>query len=99
MGSALQDAKKKTSVTTRTSIEETKKQEVPKGATIISSDITTETEQIENGWLVTKRYEIRYRMKESDSNDYAYYTKKWYSEEDPLTINVTDKSLAEAFES
>jgi hypothetical protein len=97
--SLLKDAKAKTStsVTTRTSMEQKKDKEVPAGADIVSSNITTETEEIENGWLITKRYDVTYRAKGSEHTDYAYFNKKWFSKTDPLTINITDKSLAEAF--
>ncbi len=33
----------------------------------------------------------------SERTDYSYEVKKWYSKEDPLTINVSDKNLADAF--
>lgn len=95
----LKDTKKSTSVTTSVRIEDVKKKEVPKGAIIINSTVTTETEQIENGWLITKRYDVSYKMTKDGHSDYAYYNKKWFSKDDPLTINVKDKSLAEAFES
>ena len=98
MASNLKEAKKSTTVTTRTSMEEKKEKTVPKGAEIISSNITTVTEEIDNCYLITKRYDITYRAKGSEHTDYCYYNKKWFSKEDPLTINLNDKSLAEAFE-
>lgn len=100
MASNLKDSKTKktTSVTTSMRTETKQVKEVPAGATIVNSNITTETEEIENGWLITKRYDITYRLKGSEHNDYCYYNKKWFSKEDPLSINVKDKSLAEAFE-
>ena len=92
--------KKKISTTSSTSTVTTmeKKQEPPKGAKIRNQTVRTETEQIENGWLVTKSYDGTYFTGKAD-NDYSWfnYSKKWYSKEDPLTITVNDKSLAEAF--
>lgn len=88
----------KTSTTIRTSTEEIRKKEVPKGAEILSQEVRTETEEIENGWLITKNYDIRYTMGKDKGTEYAYYNKKWYSKEDPLTITVNDQELADAFE-
>lgn len=92
--------KKSTSVTTTMRSESKQVKEVPKDAEIVNSSITTETEEIENGWLITKRYDITYRMKSNKDghNEYAYYNKKWFSKEDPLKIDLKDKSLSEAFE-
>lgn len=70
---------------------------VPKGAIILSENTTTDVEAIENGYLITKRTEIRYKTSKDSYSDYYYDTKKWYSKEDPLTVNVKDKSLSEAF--
>lgn len=98
----LQDklsSKTKTSSTTRVKME-TKDNKPPAGAKIIEQEITTETEEIENGWLVTKRYNGRYIPKGSDDKygNYYNYDMKWFSKEDPLTITVNDKELAEAFD-
>ena len=99
MASEIAKVKTKRSTSTTTTRTETKQvKEVPPGATIVNSNITTETEEIENGWLITKRYDVTYRPKGSDSNEYCYYTKKWFAKEDPLKIDLKDKSLAEAFE-
>lgn len=80
---------------------DTKKEEnkvMPKGAEIISSNVSTDVEQIENGYLITKRTETRWKAKGSEYSDYSYENKKWFSKVDPLTINVKDKGLADAFE-
>lgn len=90
---------KKTNISyTEKSSTEEKKQGVPPGATIISKSVNTTTEEIENGFLITKSYDIKYQNKKGDS-EYAYYTKKWYSKEDPLEIKLKDTSLAEEFKS
>jgi hypothetical protein len=72
----------------------------PKGAIIIEETTRTETEEIENGWLVIKTCDGRYRPKDASEDSYAEwfsYSQKWYSKEDPLEITVKDKSVAEAF--
>lgn len=70
---------------------------IPPGATILSTNVTTDVEEIENGYLITKRSETKYKAKGNDYSDWHYETKKWYSEDDPLTITTDDKSLADAF--
>ena len=71
--------------------------EPPAGATIVSKTIRTETEQIENGWLISKNLDISYRMKGDTYDKYTYYTKRWYSKTDPLEVKVTDASLSDEF--
>lgn len=85
---------------TTTIRKDVKKEEVkpiPKGAEILSSNTTTDVEVIENGYLITRRTEIKYKAKGADYSDWTYETKKWYSKEDPLTITTKDKALADAF--
>ena len=92
--------KTKTSTSVRTTTETKKEQKIPSGATILESNIRTETEEIENGFLIVKSYDGRYALK-GDSDSYGHYfnySKKWYSKTDPLTITVNDKALADAFE-
>jgi IS1 family transposase len=98
MASKLKEAKsmRSTSVTMTDRVKEQKS--VPEGATIISKTVRTETEEIENGWLISKNFDITYKTKGATSNDYAYYTKKWYSKTDPLDIKLTDKSLADEYD-
>jgi hypothetical protein len=73
---------------------------IPKGSKILGKDVSTEVEEIENGFIITKRTEIKFSYKTPDNSertDYSYQTKKWFSKEDPLTINISDKNLADAF--
>lgn len=65
---------------------------LPAGAKVISKEVTVDVEEIENGFLVCKRTEFKYRMKERDYNDYGSITKKFFSKENPLTL---DESLME----
>ena len=69
---------------------------VPKGATILSKDVSVNVEEIENGFLIVKNYDIKYQMK--DNTGYAYITKKWFSEKNPLDINLEGLSLADKFD-
>lgn len=85
------------STTIKRDIKKEEVKPIPKGAEILSSNVTTDTEQIENGFLTTRRVETKWKAKGSDYSDWTYETKKWYSEEDPLTITTTDKALADAF--
>lgn len=98
--SAITALKTKTSTSIRTSTESKKENKPPKGATILESNITTSTEQIENGFLITKSYSGRYTTK-GDSDSYGHYfsyDKKWYSKTDPLTVTLNDKTLSDAFD-
>lgn len=82
-----------TSTTMTTTVKENK--EPPANAKIISKTITTSTEEIENGWLISKNFDISYEVK--GEKRWTYFSKKWYSKTDPLSIKVTDKSLADEF--
>lgn len=101
MGYTSDKATKSRTVSTSVVEEKKKENRPPKGATIIEESTRTRTEEIENGWLVTKTCSGRYKTKDSKDGDYGSYfdyDTKWFSKEDPLTITLNDKSLAEAFE-
>lgn len=75
-----------------------KEEQIPAGSVITKKDINIRVEEIENGFIVSKEFEIRYRAPKSNYDDSCYYTKKWYSETNPLELKTQDnKSLAEAF--
>jgi len=93
------DSRTKKYVSTRTSVStssETKELKPPKGAIIIEKNITTSTEEIENGFIITKSVDGRYKMKEGGPSEWFNYSKKTYSEEDPFILK-SDKSLADDF--
>jgi len=99
---ADKDLKNSKRTVTSTVTMEQKSEKPPASAIIKSQTVRTSTEEIENGWLVTKNYNGYYwkdkSEKEKDSyGNYFNYDLKWYSKEDPLTITVNDKSLADAF--
>lgn len=87
------------------SVNKSSKREIPrmpKGAKILSKNIRMEVEEIENGFLISKCYDIKYEYTSGTDQDiktdYMYYTKKWFSKTDPLTIKLDDKALADSFE-
>lgn len=96
---AFADKTRVTSSSTTITTEEKKNKEVPVGAKILRKTVRVETEKIENGWLISKNFDVKYTMGKDDkgNSDYAYYTKKYYSKEDPLEIKLTDASLADEF--
>lgn len=81
------------------SAEKTGKEKIPKGATILKDDISVNVEQIENGFLICKSHDVKYQEPGSSGNSgYCYYTEKWYSEKNPLSIDTENKELADLFE-
>lgn len=56
-------------------------------------DVRVEVREIENGFIVRKTTEWN-----DDKKGWQYETKEWYSQEDPLEINTSDKSLADIFD-
>lgn len=98
--SKLMEAKKSTSTSTSTTVssETRKSKEPPAGAKIISESVRTETEEIENGWILTKNYDVSYML--GKEKNWTYYTKKWFSKTNPITVtvNVNDKALADQFD-
>lgn len=70
-----------------TNIRLVKRQEnnLPEGSTIISKDVNFSVEEIENGYLLVKTFEIRYSL--NDQTDYLHYSRKMFSEDNPIQIN------------
>ena len=101
---ASEDLKTSRKIITTSSISMSNKSEKPpKGAIIKSQNVTTSTEEIENGWLIVKRFDGYYWKDKAEKDKDSYgnwfnYEQKWYSEEDPLTITLNDKALADAFD-
>lgn len=98
MSDKLKSAKKSSSTTLTTKIKEQK--EPPAGSTITEETVRIETEEIENGWLISKHFEGRYTPKGSTDGygNWYNYTKRWFSKTDPLTVKVNDKELADEFD-
>lgn len=68
----------------------------PSGANIINRTISTSTEPIENGYLITKSYSGEYRDKEG--THWFSYDDKFFSKTDPLQVRTDGKELADLFE-
>lgn len=75
---------------------ESKKEGLPKGAKVLHKDTDVSVREIENGFIITKRLEIKYQL--GDRTEYHYGSKEYYSKKDPLEIKLKDKSLADAFD-
>ncbi len=65
---------------------------LPAGAEIIKKDFRISIEEIENGFIVRKSYDIQYNNIEG-GKDYAYFTKTYYSKENPMTLKIEDKDV------
>lgn len=76
---------------------------LPPGVTVTDKRVSINVEEIENGFLICKSYDIKW-TKESDDGDvntgYEYYSKKWFSKTNPINIEDEDDemSLADKFE-
>lgn len=84
---------------TRASFKQKEVNNIPKGSKILSKDISISVEEIENGFLVSKNIEVKYEK--DKRTEYSYHTKKYFSKENPLDIDLekfSEKSLADNFE-
>jgi hypothetical protein len=68
---------------------------LPKGAVIIKKSVNVTVKEIDNGFIVKKSYDIKYKVKEQI--DWLYVTKEIYTKDNPIQIKE-DKSLADYFE-
>lgn len=77
------------------------KDNLPAGAKIIKQTTNVDVEEIENGFLITKRTEYEYQKKDKDYTDWKSIYKKYYSKTNPLTIDLDDigskDSIADKF--
>jgi hypothetical protein len=77
---------------------------LPKGVTITKKDVTVTVEEIENGFIINKSYDIKWSKESEDgeiNTGYEYFTKKWFSETNPISIDEEfedEMSLADKFE-
>lgn len=67
---------------------------VPGDANILKKRITVRVKEIENGFLITKNYDITYEV--NDKREYLYYDKQWYSKTNPMKIKEPDSSEAKS---
>jgi hypothetical protein len=79
------------------SLEKKKDFVLPKGGTIISKEVRLNVEEIENGFLLRKSYDIKWTNAESENSNYEYFTRTWFSKDNPIEINMPEdsKSLAD----
>ncbi len=70
---------------------------LPANSEIINEDKDITVKEIENGFIISVRTEIKYKAKGKDYTDYLYYTKEWFSKENPITIDtkMVEKSIAD----
>lgn len=81
------------------SLEPKKTFKLPAGAVIIKKEVRINVEEIENGFLLRKNYDIKWQMGEDGDEDrrteYEYFTKTWFSKDNPITYkepkNLADK--------
>lgn len=66
------------------------KDTLPTGAKIVKQTTNVDVEEIENGFLITKRTEYEYQKKDKSYTDWKTVYKKYYSKTNPLTINLDD---------
>lgn len=70
---------------------------LPEGAEIVKKEVRITVEEIENGFLLRKFYDIKWKTGDDEDSrtDYDYFTKVWFSKENPITYkepkNLADK--------
>ena len=70
---------------------------LPANSEVINEDKDITVKEIENGFIISVRTEIKYKAKGKDYVDFLYYTKEWFSKENPITIDtkMVEKSIAD----
>ena len=69
---------------------------IPEGAEVLSKETRIRVRQIENGYIITKNSDVKYKL--NDETNWAYINKEYYSKTDPLEIKLKNKSLADSFD-
>ena len=71
---------------------------LPAGANIIKTDISVDVEEIENGYLTTQNYEVKYEL--NGEICYFYKDRKFFSKTNPMKFDdkAAGASLADNFE-
>ncbi len=76
--------------------EEEKKFILPKGATIINQTERISVRKIENGFILRKNTEIKWKAKDLDDSQWEHITQEWFSTDNPMTITIPKgQSLAD----
>jgi hypothetical protein len=69
---------------------------LPQGATVVKKSTNIRVEEIENGYIICKSYDIQWSPEGSSETKYDYFTKKWFQKDNPVKINMPkEKSLAD----
>jgi hypothetical protein len=69
---------------------------LPEGAVIIKKSETISVREIENGFILRKSYDIKWKAADGDDTQYEYFSKEWHSTKNPLSITMPkEKSLAD----
>lgn len=86
-------------ILSKASFKSKESKKLPTGAKILSKETSVEVEQIENGYLVIKRCEVKYEA--NKRIDWDYSTTKYFSKDNPLDIDLEglkDKKLSDNFD-
>ena len=59
---------------------------LPPNSSITKKSYNISVEEIENGFVIRKSYDIEYQNEMGEKN-YGYFTKKWYSKKNPMKID------------
>lgn len=75
-----------------------KQKKMPEGAQIVTKNVDIRSRKIENGYVLTKSYDIQYEL--NGEMHWHYVTKEYYSKTNPVEVKVKEgkKSLADQFE-
>lgn len=84
----------------RASFSSKEDKKLPKGSKIVSKEVSITVREIENGFIISKSFDIRYNLPGKTDNEYFYLTKEYFSKENPLEDSlekIDDKMLADNF--
>ena len=68
--------------------------DIPEGAKITNRKYSLSVEEIENGFLTRKSWDIKYVI--DGDERYAYYTQKFFTKTNPMKFDFKEKSLADS---
>lgn len=68
---------------------------LPTGATVVEKTVRLRVEEIENGFILCKNSDITYEDIQGERH-YMYIEKKWFSKENPMSINIEDEEVEES---
>ncbi len=88
----MENAIKQTETSQKISIEFKGKKEfvLPKGGKIVKKECRVSVEEIKNGFLVTKNWEIQWKNSKEESQ-WDYHDEKWFSETNILENKINEE--------